>query len=87
MSIFPQKATAQVYNIQGKVIAEGKALPFAQIHVKETHQYTSTDSLGSFTIKGLRNQLYTIDIAHIGYECVKKIQRLHNIFKILFKYS
>lgn len=75
MSIFPNMATAQVYSIQGKVIAEGKALPFAQIHVKETHQYTSTDSLGSFTIKGLSNQLYTIDIAHIGYERVKKITK------------
>ena len=59
---------SQTNSISGKVISEGKTLPYVNVYLKKTTLGTVTNENGFFQIKNITNGTYTVVISSVGFE-------------------
>lgn len=71
--------SAQFATIKGKIISEGKPVPFANVHLPGAGLGATTDSSGSYIIKNIPEGNYLLQASCIGYHYFKK--------QILVKYD
>ena len=59
---------AQNNSISGKILSNGKALPFANVYLKNSNLGTSSDENGFYKIKNIPKRKFTIIISSLGYQ-------------------
>ena len=59
---------AQNNSISGKILSNGKALPFANVYLKNSNLGSSSDENGFYKIKNIPKRKFTIIISSIGYQ-------------------
>ena len=59
---------AQNNSISGKILSNGKALPFANVYLKNSNLGTSSDENGFYKIKNIPRRKFTIIISSLGYQ-------------------
>ncbi|HOK86193.1 MAG TPA: TonB-dependent receptor [Tenuifilum sp.] len=59
---------SEVCKLNGTVMSNGKALPFANVIVKGTTIGTVTDEAGSFALCDLKKGTYTITVSAVGFK-------------------
>jgi outer membrane receptor for ferrienterochelin and colicins len=72
------KVEAQTASISGKVISDGKSVPFANVYLKAVERGVSANVEGEFEIKDLDAGTYTIQISAIGYMALNEELSLEN---------
>ena len=60
----------QTNNLLGKTTSKGKALPYANIYLKNTKYGTYSDLNGRFELKSIPNGTYTLITSSIGYKTI-----------------
>lgn len=63
---------AQKGSISGQVIAAGKGLALASVHLDVSNKGTLTDSAGNFTIPGLAPGNYKLHVSATGFVAIEK---------------
>ncbi len=59
---------AQNNSISGKILSNGKALPFANVYLKNSNLGSSSDENGFYKIKNIPKRKFTIIISSLGYQ-------------------
>ena len=59
---------AQNNSISGKILSNGKALPFANVYLKNSNLGTSSDENGFYKIKNIPKRKFTLIISSLGYQ-------------------
>ena len=65
---FLTNSYAQNNSISGKILSNGKALPFANVYLKNSNLGTSSDENGFYKIKNIPKRKFTIIISSLGYQ-------------------
>ena len=65
---FLTNSYAQNNSISGKILSNGKALPFANVYLKNSNLGTSSDENGFYKIKNIPRRKFTIIISSLGYQ-------------------
>ena len=65
---FLTNSYAQNNSISGKILSNGKALPFANVYLKNSNLGTSSDENGFYKIKNIPKRNFTIIISSLGYQ-------------------
>ena len=65
---FLTNSYAQNNSISGKILSNGKALPFANVYLKNSNLGTSSDENGFYKIKNIPEGKFTIIISSLGYQ-------------------
>ena len=59
---------AQNNSISGKILSNGKALPFANVYLKNSNLGSSSDENGFYKIKNIPKRKFTLIISSLGYQ-------------------
>jgi len=68
LSVFFTNSYAQNNSISGKILSNGKALPFANVYLKNSNLGTSSDENGFYKIKNIPKRKFSIIISSLGYQ-------------------
>lgn len=74
MLLIPVFAIGQLAAIRGRVISDGKAVPYATVHIPAVQRSALTDSSGNFLFEHIAPGRYKLHISSTGYlQAVKEV--------------
>ncbi|MBU2938155.1 TonB-dependent receptor [Lacinutrix sp. C3R15] len=71
-------AAQTTYKVEGKVLSNGKPLPFANIYIENTEKGSTTNENGFFVIENVNAGNYAVTASFTGYKTQKKTIRISN---------
>ncbi|RED46491.1 outer membrane receptor for ferrienterochelin and colicins [Winogradskyella eximia] len=74
--IFASAAAQSTFNLEGKVLSNGKPLPYANVYIESTDKGATTNENGVFSIPNLDAGNYIIVASFAGYTIQKKTVKI-----------
>ncbi len=69
---------SQTNSLSGKIVENGNALPYANVHIKNTTLGSSSNDNGFFEIKNIPNGTFTVIVSSLGYKTKSVIISFNN---------
>jgi len=85
VALLSSSAFSQTYELKGMISENKNAIPFANIIVKETRNGVMSNEDGKYSIKGIPEGKYTLEISGLGYKKIEKKIHLKSNLEIDFE--